>query len=177
MNSKKSIKFEKVSFKEFLESCRAPECWYLNSVPDEKIQTWYNEIKLPERSSKGSAGYDFYYPFDFLLSLGAGTTFSFPTGIRAVMPEDVFLMIVPRSGFGFKTGTRLVNSVGIIDSSYSTTPHEGHIKCKLEIGQLEDSITIQQHDRLIQGIFTKCFFTDDDHVTAERTGGFGSSGK
>lgn len=171
------IRFEKVSFTEFLNSCRTPECWYLDSVSDEDIKKWYDEIRLPRRSSKGSAGYDFHFPLNMEFKLGAGTVFFFPTGVRVTMPDDICLFVAPRSGFGFTTETRLVNTLGIIDASYVTTPNEGHIKCKVRVGELEDEIVIKHQDRLIQGVFVKCYFTDDDDVTVERTGGFGSSGR
>lgn len=72
----------------------------------------YEEIKLPKRATAGSAGYDFYSLQDF--ELNPGETIKVPTGIRVILPEGYFLMIVPRSGIGFTSLTRLANTVGII---------------------------------------------------------------
>ena len=76
----------------------------------------YEDIKLPARATRGSAGYDFYAPYDFTLAPGQWT--KIPTGIRIVLDDDKFLLIAPRSGLGFKYRLQLDNTVGIIDSDY-----------------------------------------------------------
>ena len=43
----------------------------------ELAQYAYERIKLPKRATKGSAGYDFYAPFDFTLK--PGETIKIPT--------------------------------------------------------------------------------------------------
>ena len=51
-------KFEKVSFEQFKKD-------WLNVFPetvDWKLESIYENIKLPTRSTTGSAGYDFYLP-------------------------------------------------------------------------------------------------------------------
>lgn len=49
---------------------------------------------------------------------------------------------------------------------------------KIRIENLEkDNVRINAGDRYMQGIFVQYFVTDDDNTTAERTGGFGSTGK
>ena len=56
------MKFEKVTFETFykdLEKC------YIN-LPKEEAMELYNNIKLPERKTSGSAGYDFYTPVTFM---------------------------------------------------------------------------------------------------------------
>ena len=166
------IKFEKVSYDIFYQACKSNPLF--KDLADAEIRRCYDEITLPKRSSVGSAGYDFYYPLT-KLAIEPHETFTFPTGIRATMPDDIFLMIVPRSGFGFKTSDRLANSVGVIDASYYSTPNEGHIMCKI-INQ-DKHLDLEQQDRLVQGIFLKYYATDDDNVTEARRGGFGSSGK
>ena len=64
----------------------------------------YNNIKLPRRATKGSAGYDFLLPCD--LELHPGETAKIPTGIRVYMEENYVLKLYPRSGLVF-CGSRL----------------------------------------------------------------------
>ena len=59
----KVAKFYKVSFHQFLKDWKA--C-FPNST-SVQIQNIYDEIKLPKRATKGSAGYDFYTPITFVL--------------------------------------------------------------------------------------------------------------
>ena len=60
-----------------------------------QIKEMYENLKLPRRATKGSAGYDFFAPFAF--TLAPGETIKIPTGIRAEMKEDWGLQIYPRS--------------------------------------------------------------------------------
>lgn len=71
-------------------------------------------LKLPRRATTGSAGYDFFAPYD--IQIKPNEVVTIPTGVRAYMLEGEVLMIYPRSGLGFKYFTRLANSVGIIDA-------------------------------------------------------------
>ena len=90
--------FFKVSPKQFMESIRDVK----PSLNDSEILDMHNHVlKLPERATKGSAGYDFVTPFDITLS--PGQTAKIPTGIRAKMEPGWVLMIFPRSGLGFNS--------------------------------------------------------------------------
>jgi len=164
------IKFEKVSKEEFVNDSKK----FFPQLSESDIETAYENITLPRRSSKGSAGYDIYTPFGFLLDTH-DQTITIPTGIRAVMPSNMFLAVVPRSGMGFKTGSSLANTIGIIDSDYIVSPNEGHIMLKIVYGF--NSVTAEPGDRVAQGIFLKYYITDDDKVAGVRKGGLGSSGK
>lgn len=94
-----------------------------------KLKGYICNISLPKRATKGSAGYDFFAPFDF--SLNAGETILIPTGIRAEITDGWFLALFPRSGLGFKYRLQLDNTVGIIDSDYFYAENEGHIMIKI----------------------------------------------
>lgn len=118
--------FFKVSLKQFMKSVYdvKPSC------SDSEILNMFNYVlKLPERATKGSAGYDFVAPFDITLS--PGQTAKIPTGIRVKMEPGWVLMIFPRSGLGFKYRLQLNNTVGIIDEDYFYSDNEGHIFIKL----------------------------------------------
>lgn len=144
-------------------------------IPDSDIISVYNEITLPMRATAGSAGYDFFLPFD--MELAPMDTIVIPTGIRARIDEGWMLMIAPRSGLGFKYRLRLDNTVGIIDSDYFNADNEGHIKIKLTNESLEGrTISLKKGTAFAQGIFIPYGITKDDEACGERTGGFGSTG-
>ena len=134
----------------------------------------YENIKLPTRATKGSAGYDFYSPIDFELMPNQSITF--PTGICAEIEPNLVLQIYPRSGLGCKTGVRLANTVGIVDGDYVSSDNEGHIMIKF-VNHGGSIMKVKAGDRVTQGIFVPYGITYDDNVTAERNGGFGSSGR
>ena len=159
-------KFEKVSFEQYAKSIGR----------DVDLHTEYDNIKLPKRATTGSAGYDFFSPFDF--ELRAGETIKIPTGIRVFLDDDKFLAVYPRSGLGFKYRMQLDNSVGIIDSDYVQSDNEGHIFIKLTNDTHEGkTVTIKAGEAVAQGIITQFFKTDDDKADAIRNGGFGSTDK
>lgn len=160
---KKVAKFSKVSFEQ-----------YSNSV--QNAENIYNDIKLPTRATKGSAGYDFFAPFDFTLQ--PNQTITIATGIRAKIKEGYFLAVFPRSGLGFKYRVQLNNTVGIIDSDYYFSANEGHIFIKITNCSLENkTVEIKKGEAFSQGIFLPYFITVDDNATAIRNGGFGSTDK
>jgi len=133
-----------------------------------------NELKLPKRATKFSAGYDFYSPYTFTLE--PNEEIKIPTGIRAFMNDDNFLSIYPRSGHGFKYYLRLANTVGIIDADYVNSKNEGHIFVKIR-NEGNKSLTINKGDGLCQGIFLQYLKTADDISEESRDGGFGSTTK
>ena len=95
---KRIARFEKVSFEQYKKD-------YLDTFNTlENVEEIYNDIKLPRRATKGSAGYDYFAPFD--IKLNPGETIKIPTGIRAYMEEGWVLKNYPRSGLGFKFSPR-----------------------------------------------------------------------
>ena len=133
----------------------------------------YDELILPRRSTKYSAGYDFYSPISFTLNPGERKVI--PTGIKVCMNDNEFLAIYIRSSLGFKWDTRMCNQVGIIDADYyDNSENEGHIFVCLK-NEGNSSVTINKGDRFVQGIFTPYLITDDDTVTGIREGGIGST--
>ncbi len=158
-------RFYLVSKKQFLESCDRKDALEL-----------YEALKLPKRATKGSAGYDFFAPFDIVLN--PGETIKIPTGIRAWMEDCYVLQLFPRSGLGFKYRLQLNNTVGIIDSDYFNSDNEGHIFAKITNDTNENKqVVIHQGEAFMQGIFIPYGITMDDEVTEIRNGGFGSTSK
>ncbi len=165
-------KFEKVSFEQFAKDYK--DCF--SNTSDEEIKRIYDDIKLPRRATKGSAGYDIYSPIDF--SLQPGEQIKFPTGIRAKMNEDWVLCIFPRSSWGFKFRLQMNNTVGIIDSDYYYSDNEGHIFHRLTNDSKEGkTFKIEKGVAITQGIFMPYGITEDDDVQEVRNGGLGSTTK
>lgn len=163
---KQVARFEKISLKQFKED------YDLTS----NIEETYNDIILPKRATKGSAGYDFFSPCDF--TLNPGETIKIPTGIRCFIEDGYVLSIYPRSGLGFKYRIQLNNTVGIIDSDYYNAVNEGHIMIKLTNDSNEGKVlNIKKGEGIAQGIFTEYFITYDDETDGIRTYGFGSTTK
>lgn len=134
----------------------------------------YNEIQLPKRGTAGSAGYDFYSPLDFQLE--PGEFIKIPTGIRAQIEEGWVLMLVPRSGQGFKYRLQLYNTIGVIDADYFNAENEGHIQIKIINANKEGKIlTVHKGEAFAQGIFLPFGVTVDDAAAGVRKGGFGST--
>lgn len=160
----------KVSKENFVNSVKEDFPGYT----EEEIQNMYAEIRLPKRATKGSAGYDFYAPFDFRLA--PGETIKIPTGVRVRMDEDWVLHIYPRSGLGFKYRLQLNNTVGIIDSDYYNSDNEGHIFIKLTNDSNEGKLLeVAKGSGFAQGIFLEYGITVDDEAEGVRNGGFGST--
>ena len=169
---KKIAKFEKVSYNQFKND-------FMDSFPqynEKEVEEIYRSIQLPKRATKGSAGYDFYSPIDF--ELNPGQTIKIPTGIRVRIENGWVLGLYPRSGLGFKYRLQLNNTVGIIDSDYYNSDNEGHMFVKLTNDSNEDkSLSLKVGQGMVQGIFFEFGIVEDDDVTEERNGVFGSTTK
>ena len=182
-------KFEKVSNEQFKKDYIDT---YRHATDLQDHEEWlkkvYDEIKLPQRATVGSAGYDFYSPFNMVL-LPSGSVVV-PTGIRVKIDDGWVLKCYPRSGLGSKYRLQLNNTVGIIDSDYYNAKNEGHIFAKLtydlkpEYGTDDDfqwihdnKLCIDSGKAFMQGVFVEYGITVDDNTGCERTGGFGSTDK
>ena len=165
---KRIAKFEKVSYDQFKAG--------FDKEKDEVVKSYYDSIKLPARATRGSAGYDFYAPFD--ITLKPGETIKVPTGIRVNMEENYVLKLYPRSGLGFKYRLQLNNTVGIIDSDYYYSDNEGHIFAKITNDSNEGkTVELEAGVGFMQGIFVEYGITFNDDATETRNGGFGSTTK
>ncbi len=158
--------FEKISKEQFIKDCQKLN---LNLADDT-----YETISLPKRATVGSAGYDFYLPFD--VTLKPFQSIIIPTGIRCQMNANLVLQIFPRSSLGFKYRLQLDNTVGIIDSDYFKADNEGHIMIKLSnLSCDEKTVFLTKGEAFCQGIFLAYGITLDDMTLTRRKGGFGST--
>lgn len=170
--------FEKVSLPAFEEEAvqviRYNGGYYADDYMNEVIEEIYDEIKTPKRATTGSAGYDFFTPFGF--TIHPGETIFIPTGIRTKIDDGWCLLLMPKSGLGFKYSVKLCNTIGLIDSDYYYSDNEGHIMAKFK-NEGDRMLSLKRGDKFMQGIFVPFGITEDDSTTGTRNGGFGSTGK
>lgn len=149
--------FEKVSLNEFEKN-------YDKSLYD---------FDLPSRSTKKSAGYDFFAPSDFIIK--KGECLKIFTGVKACMEERDVLYLYIRSSFAIKYGLVLKNSVGVIDSDYYNNPdNEGNIIFVIE-NTSDNDFEIKKGTRFAQGVFMNYLTINDDNSFGKRNGGIGST--
>ena len=142
----------------------------------ERVKNASEEVKLPTRSDSRSAGYDFYSNDTVVIE--PNKYFVFDTKVKVYMCEDEYLAIHVRSSIGIKKHLQLMNTTGIIDSSYyGNESNDGTILIVL-YNYGSESVKIEKGERIAQGIFSQYYITDDDKPLSDiRTGGVGSSGK
>lgn len=155
-------RFEKVSKQQFL-----------NDLNREDALDIYEQISLPKRATKGSAGYDFVCPID--IEIKPNEMIKMPTGIRCYMEQGYVLNIYPRSSLGMKYQMYLTNTTGIIDSDYYNAKNEGHIIVSI-VNKGDKILSINKGERFVQGIFLKYYTAEEQEVVSDRLGGFGSTG-
>src|SRR5574344_748247 len=122
------------------------------------------EVKLPERSTDKSAGYDFFSYEDVvipsILFNGIQPPFMIKTGIKAYMEEDEWLALYNRSSNPKKLGLILANSVGVIDSDYyNNQDNEGEIAFAF-YNIFPFPVKIKKGDKIGQGVFSKFLKVD-----------------
>lgn len=166
---KRIARFEKVSYEQFKKD-------WEDTFGKGECKDIYDNLVLPKRGTRGSAGYDFFSPIAFTLK--PNETIKIPTGIRVYMEDGWVLKCYPRSGLGFKYRLQLNNTVGIIDSDYYNSSNEGHMFAKITNDTNEEKeVTISKGEGFMQGIFVEYGITFDDEANEIRDGGFGSTTK
>ena len=166
-NMKRIAEFQKVTRERFIQDSKS-------LIEDGHAA--YDELRLPCRATKGSAGYDFFLPCD--LTLMPAQSIKVPTGIRVRMKEGWALQIYPRSGLGFKYRLQMDNTVGIVDADYYGAENEGHIFIKMTNDTHDDkTLNLRKGDAFAQGIFVEFGITVDDEADGVRSGGLGSTGR
>ena len=168
---RKVAKFEKISWGQFQKD-------YVDTFGEGKtinmddIRKIYDDIKLPCRKTRFSAGHDISIPFN--ITLPSKEKLMIPTGVRCKMDTDYVMIIAPRSSLGIKKGLRISNTIPVIDSDYYDADNEGHIFVSV-INDGKEPIKFKVGDNIVQALFVPYGIADDNVVTAERTGGIGST--
>lgn len=133
------------------------------------------DTPLPVRSTKHSAGYDFFAPCDLHIFPNQFTNID--TNIKFTDKDTILthgicdkwvMLLFPRSSLGFKYGLRFANTICVIDQDYRDT-----IKVSLTT---DISCIIKQNERFMQGIFVPYgTLYDETPPITKRTGGIGST--
>lgn len=135
----------------------------------------YDEFYMPKRSTLNAAGYDFQSSID--IEFEPNEIKWIPTGVKAQMNKDEYLLLASRSSNAIKKGLMMPNGVGVVDSDYfNNDENEGEIFFQM-MNIKKEKIKVNQGDRIGQGIFMKYLLADDDIPGIERKGGFGSTGR
>ena len=145
-------------------------------VPRERVEIKIAPInpnaKLPTYAHPTDAGADIYAVED--ITIEPGKTEIVKTGLTVEIPVGYAILIYPRSGLSLKTGLRIANSVGVIDSDY-----------RGEIGVLMHNTDgaaaqVKSGDKIAQMVLTevpmiKWVEVDSLNETDRGEGGFGST--
>lgn len=131
-------------------------------------------IPLPFCEHPGDAGYDLYSRVE--LTLEPGQRQVVPTGIAMAIPKGFAGFILPRSGLAAKRGISIVNTPGLIDSSY-----RGEIKVVLINLDSASVFHIRPGDRIAQFLVHQVEsvsfeVVEDLGQTKRGISGFGSTG-
>lgn len=109
-----------------------------------------------------------------MLRLEPGSRALIPTGLFTKIPEGYEVQLRPRSGLAIKKGLTLINSIGTIDSDY--TSEWGILVVNLGL----ETIWIENGERICQAILNKVEHIEWDTVDkleeTQRKGGFGHTG-
>lgn len=167
------MRFEKVSLEAFKNDMMT---YRPMNYMEGNIEEAYDNIVIPVRKTKYSAGYDICTPID--IALPSGQRRVIPTGIKAVFaPEEMetwHLQMYVRSSVGIKDGVVLTNSTGIIDPDYYTGQNDGDMMLAL-LNTSDKLVKYKAGDRICQAVFMIHGLTSDDKAVGDRTGGIGST--
>lgn len=175
--NKDIARFEKVSFEQFLRDTMESFS-RVSLLRRMDLNTIYQQIKLPERATIGSAGYDFFYPFNDT-SITCDDDIVIPTGIKCYIKDGWWLGLYPKSSIGIGYKAQLDDTVSVIDGDYyNCESNEGHIFVKItNRDKNHRTLTLKNGKAYCQGIFLPYGIVVGDNVTATRTGGLGSTNK
>lgn len=132
---------------------------------------------LPAYATPGAAGLDLHA--NEAMVIEAGATAVVPTGLFPEIPAGYELQIRPRSGTSLKTGLRVANAPGTIDSDY-----RGEIGVIIH-NTASVATTISLGERIAQAVLSEVPTLVWDPVSSREelsstdrgVGGYGSTGK
>ena len=142
-------------------------------VKFEKVKRIEENIKLPERSTLNSAGYDFF-ALENIIFLPETVTRVF-TGVKCELMPNQVLILANRSSNPSKRGLILLNGIGVVDADYYGNPdNDGEIAFEF-YNMFEYTVEVKKGEKLGQGIIMRFDKTEDDvtpDVVMPRQGGF-----
>ncbi len=141
-------------------------------VPIHRIDS---DLPLPQYETDGSFGFDFLARTN--TEILPGSRVLVPGNVIIKCPDELALLILPRSSTYKKTGLTFPHSIGLIDQDYCGPEDEIMIQL---VNQTEQTVTVKRGDRIAQGLFVrspKISFTEvgKDFLGRDSRGGFGST--
>jgi len=132
------------------------------------------DLPLPTSQNPGDAGLDLFSTVEATLMPGERAIV--PTGIAVAIPRGCAGFVQPRSGLAWKFGLTVLNTPGLIDSSY-----RGEVRVILINLDRKEPVKIARGDRIAQLVILRVqevLLQEVDQLpTSERgSGGFGSTG-
>jgi dUTP pyrophosphatase len=146
---------------------------------------------IPTRAEDGSAGLDVYaWTPDVrgadrrVQVIPAHKSGTISTGLNIRIPRGYCITVIPRSGLAFKNNITVVNSPGLIDSSYDGDGEDFEIKIGL-MNHSDTDFEVKHGDRVAQIKLEQVVPFKWNEVSLDninrpgnaRVGGFGSTGK
>ena len=133
------------------------------------------DVKLPEKATEHSVGYDFFSPEK--RALAPGEQHMFWTDVKVHLKQDEALLISPRSSIGIIKNLMLANTIGTIDPDYyGNEENDGNIGiCLYNYGT--ERALMEKGGRIAQGTVITVVHDKIPGNLNKRKGGFGSTGK
>lgn len=133
------------------------------------------DLPLPKYETNGSFGFDFLAREDTVIQ--PGQIGMVPSNVIVKCPNELALLILPRSSTYRKTGLVFPHSVGLIDQDYCGPEDEIFIQL---VNPRDHDVVVKRGERIAQGLFVnspKVEFTEVDKawLGKDSRGGFGST--
>lgn len=134
------------------------------------------DLPLPKYETNGSFGFDLSARKDTIVN--PKSVALIPGNVIVKCPDELALLIVPRSSMYRKKGLMFPHSIGLIDQDYCGPQDEIMIQV---YNPGESAITVSRGERIAQGLFVKSpkvNFTEveKEFLGTDSRGGFGSTG-
>ena len=160
------IKFEKISPEEYINYFKMT-CPQGCDLDEDSIIREYENIRLPERETVGSACYTVFSPVDVRLSRYDSSFVTVPTGIKFVCNKnDVVCTVHPHIYYAFNGNMNFADGVHIVNADDYKGDFEGHIVLRM---RASEDISIRANTPMAFAMLSPVFITDDDNCTDFRT--------
>jgi len=132
-------------------------------------------LPLPQYETNGSFGFDFLARED--TTIEPGQLGLVPSNVIIKCPDELALLILPRSSTYRKTGLVFPHSIGLVDQDYCGVEDEIMIQL---VNPRDHEVTIHKGDKIAQGLFVKSpqvkfIEVGKDFLGQDSRGGFGST--
>lgn len=139
-----------------------------------KYKKLYDDAQTPVKGTEFASGFDLFAYEDVVLQ--PGETKLIKTGIAFELEFGTEIQVRPRSGLSLKTGLRVTNSPGTVDSDYT-----GEC-CVILQNTAPSTYLINKNDRIAQAVLCPVLMpeleeVDELNAKIRGSSGFGSTGK